>query len=168
MDGYEIPSENVTFAQGVTCATFHRINQQSQDDPTIHTLPMAGTFGEAGQDTGTATFTINDDWHAGPEGTFLNNNCSMPGAIEGTLHIAFDDWSCADDDGALYERRNDTEYTLSGTVVCDDLDTTGTVETTSIAITFTGFQILCGASPRPACNDVNAGTNLDGDYDWTT
>lgn len=166
-DGYEIPSEYVTLAQGVECGTFHRINQQSQDDPTVHTLPMSGTFGEPGSDTGTATFTINDDWHANSEGTYLNSNCSTAGAVEGTLHVAFDDWSCANDVDALYERRNNTDYTLDGTVVCDDLDT-GTVETISIALEFVGDQILCGSSPRPACNHVNAGTNLDGVYDWTT
>lgn len=163
-NGYEIPSERVTFAQGVVCATFHKTNANNQNDPTIHVLPMSGTFGEPGNDTGTATFTINDDWHAGPEGTYTDSNCGDPGGVEGTLHVAFDDWSCADDTDALYTRTSETTYTLTGTVICDDLDTTSVTETTAITVTFSGTQVICNLD----CNDPNAGTNLNGTYAWST
>ena len=169
-NGYEIPSEHVTFSQNAICGTFHKnnTNDNNRFDPTIHTLPMSGTFGNANSGSGTATFTITDDWNAGPLGTYLDSDCETAGAIEGALDISFTGWSCAEDEAALYTRSNNTTYSLTGTVVCDDLTTTGTVESTSISVSFTGSQVLCGDTGQPACNNANAGTNLSGSYVWTT
>jgi hypothetical protein len=167
--GYEIPSEHVTLSSGqAQCATFHKINCNGTNDPTIHTLPMSGNFGLTSKNgSGTATFTINNDWYAGPAGTYTSNTCTTPGSVAGTLSISFPGWSCSPDTNAQYTRSSTTTYRLVGTVHCDNTSTQ-TVETTSITVTFTGSQILCGGTGQPTCNNVNAGTNISGSYSWTS
>lgn len=171
--GYEIPSERVTLSGGGgQCATFHKINGNNQSDPTIHTLPMvsggSNTFGLATKNGGgTATFTINNDWYAGPGGTYTSNTCTTLGSVEGTLSMSYVGWSCATDTSADYSRVNFTTYSLTGTVVCDNTST-GTVETTAITFTVSGTQVLCGGTGQPTCNNVNAGTNITGNYTWST
>lgn len=167
---YEIPSERVTLSGGqVQCATFHRLNAQGQDDPTIHSLPMtSGNFGLITKTGGgTATFTINNDWYAGPSGTFTSNTCATAGSVEGTLSVSYVGWSCASDTSADYTRSSTTTYSLVGTVVCDNTST-GTVETTAITLTFSGTQVLCGGTGQPTCDHVDAGTNIQGTYSWST
>lgn len=165
--GYEIPSEKVTLASGPQCAKFHKVNDQSNPDPTIHTLPMSGDFGaDANTGTGTATFSITDDWFAGPSGTFSNLQCNSASGHAGTWTISFTGWSCSSGT-ATYTRSSTTTYSLTGTASCDDLSTTGTVETISTSVTFSGSQDLCGNTGQPTCNNANAGTNLAGSYTWS-
>jgi hypothetical protein len=165
--GYEIPSERVTLSGGgVQCATFHRINGNNQSDPTIHKLPMTGNFGLVSKTGGgTATFTITNDWYAGPGGTYTSNTCATLGSVPGTLSVSYVGWTCAS--GSATYSRVGTTYSLTGTVVCDNTST-GTVETTPITVTFTGSQTLCGGAGQPICNNVNAGTNISGTYSWST
>ena len=167
---YEIPSERVTLSSGqVQCATFHRLNANGQVDATIHKLPMtSGSFGLLTKTGGgTATFTINNDWYAGPPGTFTSNTCATAGSPVGTLSVSYVGWSCASDTSADYTRSSNETYSLVGTVVCDNTSTT-TVETTAITLTFSGTQVLCGGTGQPTCDHVDAGTNIQGTYAWST
>ena len=161
--GYEIPSSNVTVSQGLPqCATFHA----SSNDPTIHTLPMTnGDFGlNSKTGGGTATFTITNAWYAGPPGTFTSATCSTAGSVSGTLAVTYSGWTCTSGTGT-YSRSSNTVYSLTGTVTCDNTSTM-TVETTQVTVTFSGDQVLCGATPT--CNHVDAGTNISGEYSWST
>lgn len=164
-DGYEIPPENVTISQGLPqCATFHA----SSNDPTTHVLPM--TNGDFGLSTktggGTATLTITTAWYAGPSGTKSNATCATPASVTGSLAVSYVGWSCTSGTGT-YSRTNTTVYSLSGTVTCDNTSTMA-VESTAVTVTFTGDQVLCGGTGQPTCNHVNAGTNINGGYTWST
>jgi uncharacterized cupin superfamily protein len=161
-NGWEVPSQNVSINNGAHCAHFH---SSPGTDDTTHTLPMTGSFLTTSSGSGTATMTITNAWYAQEEGTYDGNQCINQATVAGTLTLTFSGgWSCTGGtNAATYERRNETDYTVLGTVSCSNGGSP-----VSVAVAFTGQQVLCGASPRPTCNDVDAGTNLDGDYSWTS
>jgi hypothetical protein len=161
-NGYEVPSQNVSINNGAHCAHFH---SSPGPDDTTHVLPMSGSFLTTASGSGTATLVITNAWYAQEEGTYNNNQCSAQATVSGTLTITFSGgWTCSGaTNAATYERRNETDYTLTGTVSCSNGGSP-----VSVAVSFSGQQVLCGGVDQPTCNDVDAGTNLDGTYSWTS
>ena len=128
----------------------------SESDPLVHLLAMTGSFhGSAG--TGTATFTATDPYYANPEGTYEDENCTVPGSVTGTMTIDFPTHSCSGT--GTYERRATSVYTLQFDGTC--IDGTNTYNT---EVLFSGIQELCDPAGRGCVPGPDPDALLGGDY----
>lgn len=160
-NGWEYAAEETTNPNPpIICATF---DPAGEFGPLKIYFEMApGTFhGVAG--TGEALFTsTNAPYHASPEGTYQDENCTQPGDVPGTMTIDFDGFSCSGT--ATYERRATSAYVVDFTGSCDNGG--GATD-----VLFTGAQVPCpcptAPNPDPIGDPYGPSSSMTGDYAQT-